>query len=251
MNHTLVTIPFSHFCEKARWALEAAGVPFVEEGHCPVLHRPAVARVHGRGSVPVLVVDRTRTLDDSPLIVAYADAQARPGRELWPTGKPRDEGLALERELDHDFAPHVRRFIYYHLLPRRDLTMVLFAIETPAREVGLVRLAFPLVRAVMRRFMRVHEAGMHRSRDAMARTFDEVAERLRDGRRYLLGDTFTAADITFASLAAPMVQPPEHPKVRIDTGALPAPLIDAMRAARAHPAGEFALRMYREHRFPA
>jgi Glutathione S-transferase, N-terminal domain len=44
---TLVTIPFSHFCEKARWALDHARVSFREEGHPPGLHRRAVRRVRG------------------------------------------------------------------------------------------------------------------------------------------------------------------------------------------------------------
>jgi glutathione S-transferase len=69
---TLVTIPFSHFCEKARWALDHARVDYQEEGHVPLLHRRAVARLSGRaGSVPVLVLDGDGVLDDSPLIVRW------------------------------------------------------------------------------------------------------------------------------------------------------------------------------------
>jgi glutathione S-transferase len=252
MSHVLVTMPFSHFCEKARWSLEAAGVPFVEEGHCPILHRMAVKRVGGRGSVPVLAVEGGSPIDDSPLIVQFADAQAPPARKLWPAaGAARDDGLALERRLDVDFAPHVRRFIYFHVLPRRDQTLRLFGIDVPPREHALARVAFPLMRVVMRRFMRVHEAGMLRSRDAMRRTFDAIGERLRDGRPYLLGDDFSAADITFASFAAPVLQPPEHPKVRVDLAQLAAPLRDEIGASQEHPAGRFALRLYRERRAQA
>ena len=37
----LVTIPISHYCEKARWALERAGVPYVERPHLlPMPTRP-------------------------------------------------------------------------------------------------------------------------------------------------------------------------------------------------------------------
>jgi glutathione S-transferase len=251
MPHTLVTIPFSHFCEKARWSLEAAGVPFVEEGHCPVLHRPAVKKAGGRGSVPVLVVDGGRAIDDSPLIVEYADARAAPGRKLWPEGRARDEGLALERELDREYAPHVRRFVYFHFLPRRDITLGLFGIDTPRREHGIARVAFPVFRLLMRRFMRVHEAGVRRSEDAMSRTFDAIAARLRDGRPYLLGDRFSAADIAFASFAAPMVHPPEHPKVRVEAVDFPPAYTAAVRAAQEHPAGQFARRVYRDHRASA
>jgi glutathione S-transferase len=249
MAHTLVTMPFSHFCEKARWSLEAAGVPFREEGHCPLMHRFAVRRVGGRGSVPVLAVQGGPAIDDSPLIVQYADAQAVPDRKLWPAaGRARDEALELERQLDVDFAPHVRRFIYFHVLPRRDLALELFRIDAPPREHAVARVAFPAMRVLMKRFMRIHEPGMRRSHGAMRRMFDAIGERLRDGRPYLLGDRFGAADIAFASFAAPMLQPPEHPKVRVPLESLPPPLIDEIRVSQRHPAGVFALRVYRERR---
>ena len=32
-ENVLITIPISHFCEKARWALERAGLPYREERH--------------------------------------------------------------------------------------------------------------------------------------------------------------------------------------------------------------------------
>ncbi|MCW3023116.1 MAG: Glutathione S-transferase family protein, partial [Conexibacter sp.] len=33
----LVTIPISHYCEKARWALDRAGVAYEERRHLPAL----------------------------------------------------------------------------------------------------------------------------------------------------------------------------------------------------------------------
>ena len=35
----LLTIPISHFCEKARWALERAGVDYEEQAHLQLVHR--------------------------------------------------------------------------------------------------------------------------------------------------------------------------------------------------------------------
>ena len=34
----LLTIPISHFCEKARWALDRAGVDYVERRHIQLVH---------------------------------------------------------------------------------------------------------------------------------------------------------------------------------------------------------------------
>ena len=38
MSLRLITIGASHYCEKARWAVERAGLPFREEFHPPVFH---------------------------------------------------------------------------------------------------------------------------------------------------------------------------------------------------------------------
>lgn len=253
---TLVTIPFSHFCEKARWSLDAAGVAYDEEGHCPGLHRPAVRRAGGRRSVPVLVLEDGAVLDDSPLIVKFADTRAPVGRKLLPDdASTREEAMALERHLDVDFAPHVRRFVYHHLLPDRAQTLRLFDLRTPRIERVAVRVAFPLLRRFMRRFMHIDEARALQSRDQARRVLDEIGGRLRDGRPYLMGDRFGALDIAFAAFAAPMILPPNHPgtgpwtgALGTGLGALPEAFGKEVSTARETPAGRFAERLYKENR---
>lgn len=72
--------------------------------------------------------------------------------------------------------------------------------------------------------------------------------RLEDGRRYLCGDAFTAADLAFAALAAPVIVPPEYGTPLPAPDELPAEMAAGVRAFRAHPAGEFASRLFREER---
>ncbi len=248
---TLVTIPFSHFCEKARWALEYSRVPFREEGHAPGMHRFAVGRACGRpGSVPVLVVEGKGVLDDSPLIVRWADRHAPAHRKLLPAHGSAQyaEALALERRLDVDFAPHVRRLAYFHLLPHRKRLLELMRVSTPPLEHAVVRTAFPLLRLAMRRAMRIDEAGASRSGDKVRSLFDEIGRRLSDGRPYLLGDRFGVADLAFAAFAAPLLAPPEHPFPRGAPEAAPPPLAGLAAEFRGTPGGAFALRLYREER---
>ncbi|HEY3820388.1 MAG TPA: glutathione S-transferase family protein [Polyangiaceae bacterium] len=247
---TLVTIPFSHFCEKARWALDHARVAYREEGHCPGLHKRAVKLASGRaGSVPVLVLDGDGVLDDSPLIMRWADARATSDRKLLPSGgRERDEALALEHHLDVDFAPHVRRFAYFHILPDRARALALMRVATPPLEHTVVRLGFPLLRRLMSRVMRVDREHAMRSRDTMRAVFDAMSLRLADGRPFLMGDRFGVADLTFAALASPLLTPPEHP-VRRQTKVEPPPaMVEEAARLRETPAGLFALRMYRDHR---
>jgi glutathione S-transferase len=249
---TLVTIPFSHFCEKARWALDWARVSYDEEGHVPGLHLRAVARAKGKmGSVPVLLLDGDGVLDESPAIVRWADSRATSDRKLLPSGgQEREEALALERHLDLHFAPHTRRFAYFHLLPDRARTLALFGIATPRGEHTAARVGFPLLRRLMRTKMQIDEEGARRSRDRILAVFDEVDARLADGRPYLMGDRFGAVDIAFAAFAAPVLHPPEHPYQRVPLEHLPSALAGEMHALRERPAGAFALWTYRERRRP-
>jgi glutathione S-transferase len=269
--HRLITIPFSHFCEKARWSLDAAGVEYVEEGHCPGLHRFAVRRAGGRHSVPLLLTDQGEALLESSLIVRFADARATDGRKLLPADdRTRDHATALERQLDDELAPHIRLFVYFHLLPRRPETLRLFDIRTPWMERIAVRVFYPFLRRTMERFMRIDAANAADSRDRTRRSFDQISALLNDGRPYLTGDHFTSADIAFAAFAAPLVLPPEHPatgkardpseasagngngNVAVALDALPPELAAEARHLQATPAGSFAARLYRErrHRHP-
>jgi glutathione S-transferase len=197
----------------------------------------------------LLMEEGRRVLDDSPLIVQLADERAPEGRKLLPpSGAAREDALRLERQLDHDFAPHVRRFVYFHMLPQRAKTLALFRLGVPRLEHALTAIAFPVVRAFMKRAMRIDEAGMKRSLDKTWKTMDAIAERLRDGRPYLTGDRFGATDIAFAAFAAPLVAPPEHPKVQIPMEDLPRAFAGEVQLFRNHPAGKFAQRVYRDHR---
>ncbi|MGK4003543.1 glutathione S-transferase family protein [Sorangium sp. So ce1036] len=256
----LITIPFSHYCDKARWALDRAGVPYREEGHLPLAHALPALRAGGRRTVPVLVT-RSGALADSTDILRYLDAFVPAGRALFPRapGALRAEVASLEDRFDRDLGPATRRVVYFHLLPDEAAAFSLMARSFRSPEGGaaapppwfgprMFRAYFPVARAVMRRAMRIDAASAERSRGEIRAAFDAVNERLRDGRPFLAGDRFSAADLTFAALAAPVLLPEHHPVPLPELAGLPAALRALVEALRAEPAGAFGLRMYREQR---
>lgn len=116
---TLITIPLSHYCEKARWALDRVALPYVEQPHAPLLRRLATKR-HDGGPVPVLVHEGRR-FTDSTEILMHADATCG-GDLLYPLDAAlRGEITSLEEWFDTELGPHVRRWAYAQLLPQAKL----------------------------------------------------------------------------------------------------------------------------------
>jgi len=110
------------------------------------------------------------------------------------------------------------------------------------------RVGYAGIRGLMRRGMQVNREGAARSRERVLGVFREVEERMADGRRYLTGDRFTAADLTFAALAAPAVLPREYGWPLPPFEALTQAMQSEVRHFRDTVAGELALRLYREER---
>ena len=105
----LITIWNSHYCDKARWALDRLGVPYVEEAHAPLFHVVPVKLSGGQRSTPVLVIDG-QVLPDSTDILRWLDAHAdRPGTLLGSTPEEAREVLDLEDRFDEDRIKEVVR----------------------------------------------------------------------------------------------------------------------------------------------
>ena len=133
-------------------------------------------------------------------------------------------------------------------MPQREMFCSAAVAGVRRRDERIFRALVPLVRMLMRRGMRIDAASAARSLERVREIFRTVSERIGDGREYLVGESFTAADLTFAALAAPLLLPRGYGSPLPSLAELPAellPLIDELRSA---PAGNLALRLYRDHR---
>jgi glutathione S-transferase len=242
---TFVTIPLSHYCEKARWALDRVSLLYREEPHVPLLSRFVARRASG-GTVPVLL-DGDLRLTESSAILRHADSR-QPGALYPPEPDLLAEVAALERRFDEDLGTHARRWAYTHLLPHRALLRDLWSRGVPKGEVRWLPLIVPVARKLLRRAYKITPAGAVRSNERIREIFAAVAGRLEDGRRFLVGDRFTAADLTFAALAAPLLFAPECRAVMPTLEQVPVAMRIEVMAWRATEAGQFALRLYATER---
>ena len=254
-----MTLAFSHYNEKARWALDYCGVPYDDRRLMPGFSQVGVMlatrgrggtpdKVSSRWSTPVLITRDGDTLCDSTAIALWASSSLAGGGDgpLFPQPAVRDLVVELGREL----GPYTRLIGYWHLL-RDDQMMAKLARDNVSRRQALAFRAFsPVGKILLRRGLRIDDKRYGRALER-ARTQLALAEQRLAGRRYLVGDRFTAADLTFASLMAPLLL------IQRDEGysaGLPGldDLSEDARALvteiRASPAGRFALEMFRRHR---
>jgi glutathione S-transferase len=244
----LVTIGVSHYCEKARWALERAGVAYTEERHAPPFHILAAWRTGGRRTVPVLVADGGVHPDSTDILQHVDRLAGGPGR-LYPEAEAeRRDVEQLEELFDTQLGPHTRRWAYFHLLDHPELVRRVLLDGVGAGEQAAFRGLWPGIRVLIRKALRITPESAERSRRKVDEGFATVADRLADGRRYLVADRFTAADLTFAALASPVLCPPEYGAWLPPLDQLPEAVAAAMRAWQQTPAGRYALRLYRDER---
>jgi glutathione S-transferase len=121
----------------------------------------------------------------------------------------------------------------------------------PGWEDRFIRHGLPFARRFIARALAITPGIDREDESVVWGEFDWVAEMLSDGRPYLLGERFTAADLTFAALAAPVVLPAVYGVALPPIESLDAPTAALVTRGREHPAGIFALRLAEERRSPS
>ncbi len=112
----LLTIPISHFCERARWALDHARINYVEQPHLQMLHWPFVKRFANTKTVPVLVTTEGQILTDSRDIVCFANETLSAKRSLYPNSPSlKAEVDSFEQLMADSFGVETRRLMYHHM----------------------------------------------------------------------------------------------------------------------------------------
>ncbi len=208
---TLYVFAISHYCEKARWALDHCGIDYHLHHTMPGMNRSIAKKLGAKaGSLPFLATD-TGVVAGSPAIIDWAEAN-RPDRTASLAGADAAAMAALEQRLDDVMGVHVRCFYYSDaLFTAPQSVRPIFSRDLPLLPKMAVTLGWSKIVPRMIAGMNLGPVQGQQSRAILAGELDWLDGLLSDGRPYLTGDHFTRADITAASLLAPLASPAEHP----------------------------------------
>jgi glutathione S-transferase len=234
----------SHYNEKVRWALAYKGIEHERRSAPPGAHMAiALALTRGRShTFPILRLDG-RTIGDSSRIIAALE-EAVPEPALCPAD-PGDRARALELEefFDEELGPYIRLYAWDEAVKDPEALGRFSSALVPA---PFKPLAGPSMRVFLKlRFGVGDEEAAGRAQKQVLAALDRLERELGDGD-YLVGDSFTVADLTAAALFYPLVTPPEGPRLP------PAPPgFEEFRAPlRDRPGYRWVEETFRRHRKP-
>ncbi len=238
----LYQFAMSHYNEKARWGLDWKGIPHVRHSLLPGPHKLQMMRLSGQGQVPVLK-DGSKIVHGSSAILAHLETlQAEP--RLVPEDPALAEAaLRIQGEFDAEVGPAVRLGRFFEVMPSSRYLASQFTHDKPRHTQLLYGAVFPLVKRLMASQMKLTAENAEIARRVTGEALDRVAEEAGpDG--YLVGDAFTIADLTAASLLMPAIGPPGSPPV-------PPPSVEAetwMARWADHPGAAWVREIYVRHR---
>lgn len=236
---TLYQFAISHFCEKARWALDYKGVPYRVVNLVPGPHAAVTRKLAPRTTVPILV-DGVTVVQGAGEIITHLDRQHR-ARPLTPTNTT-DQAMALEweRYADSNIGVPLRVFFYHHVLADRRLASRLLTAGGPWWSRVLYAVAFPAIRNRMRKGLKIDRQTAQVAEARLADALGHLDQRLAQ-HRYLAGPLFSRADLSVSALLAPCWREPT---------AMPAPLQAFIAAHAERPAMRWARQIYTDYRAP-
>ena len=248
MNDELELFQFrySHYNEKVRWALDYKGLPHTRTDLLPGPHAAVVRKLTGQRHTPVLRIN-SRYVHDSASIIEQLEATYADTPRLFPEDITDCEiAYEIARHFDFIVGPAARACAFDAMLDDTRYVAGLFSTGQPPLRRALYRAAMPLLKGAIRKANEITDArAIKRAQKAIEANMESIA-RLTFRTGYLAGAAFSVADLTAASMLAPLIDPP-HPDMR-KPEPMPPRLAELTQKWREHPAGKWVLAMYERHR---
>ena len=241
----LFQFPRSHFNEKVRWTLDLKRVPHSRTCLLPGPHAATAKKLSGQNEVPIVRFGET-TMNGSARIIDELER-----RFPDPPLIPADPTLAarareIQSYFDEEIAPKVRRSLFAAMLSVPGYIVEIFAGHRSLPVRTLYRASFPIAAGMIKKSMSLDDPEAVAAAELGTREGLEFVTKEAGPDGYLVGDSFSVADLAAAALLAPAANPPDSTMTR------PEPMPPSVSQWTAlwvdHPGTQWVHDMYRRHR---
>jgi len=238
-------LEISHYNEKARWALDYKGIAHVRRAVTPGLQELTARRLRAGRTVPVLEMNGSAIGDSTKIIEEIERRWPEP--PLYPTDpEERSRALDLEDYFDEQCGPDARRVLFNDNLAEPETFLAMFSGADRSRSRPLETLT-PLICQVVKRRFRITPETVEESREKVRAAFDKLEADVGPSG-YLVGESFTVADLTAASILGLIVVPPEFPYIKVHPEGRTAQFRRFRDSLKGRPGFKWVEDMYARHR---
>jgi glutathione S-transferase len=243
----LYQFKFSHYCEKARWALDFKGIPYTPQNLLPGLHTQVTKNLAPKTCLPIMV-DGETVVQDSTEIITFLD-ETFPEHPLTPEDFDQaKEALEWEEYLDEEIGATISLWFYYHVLPDRERALRFLLDGAPRASWRPFAEAFSETRNRMMAFMNINAETAKQAKERFLTALARLDDALKH-RRFLVGNCFSRADLTACALLLIHFIRPSDPDAEA-AEVLPEHVFAMRDRHKTRPYFRWARDMYRDYRQP-
>lgn len=195
-------------------------------------------------TVPVLLDDRD-IVQGSSQIIDYLDNKYPSPSLTSENADDRQACMEIEKTMDRSLGVSIRQIFYARLHTNPDYLRHCFTHSMPVSKRVFFPLVFPFLRDKIHQFYVISDNHVEQGKREFESAMNEI-EKILNQRNYLVGEKFSRADISVASLLSILVMPAQQPFTWKE---IPDPETKAYyEAFHDHPVTHWVRKMYREHR---
>ncbi|HAW20278.1 MAG TPA: hypothetical protein DCX14_08860 [Flavobacteriales bacterium] len=250
VDPTLVCTSTGGISEMARWVLDIHEILRIEESYPPTLGTRKLQKLSGTDGTennPVLI-QTDSLLYTAESVMAYYDQQVPADRRLFGNENTQPKITEWFRLFQNELNMNVWGYVYSELFRSRAETLKLLKQDADFWERVRLSLALGSVKRALSKQFDINDRPPATFLVEIQKIFTRVDNELSDGRKYLVGDKLSAADIAFAAIAAPIILPEEFGGANLSFKDISEELRQEIFDLRATAAGQYAMRLYIEDR---
>lgn len=243
MDILLYQFESSHYCEKARWALDYKNVQYKTKNLLPGLHRIKLRGKVKDTSLPVLLMNGNY-IQGSDRIIDFLD-QASPINILTPTHpEQRAEAADWESFASTELATPLSVFHYSNLLETPDLLKQRYISNGPWYAPLYYAITFKRICEAISELYKITKNSAEQAHATIEAGLRKLEQHLH-ARNYLVGNQFSRADLSIAALLSPLAAPPQ---LEASSNAYPA-IMEFRNQLTNTPVMKWVNHIYQTHRY--